>query len=205
MVGGWSPTGGDGHLLAHAGAADESLSVVLLFAALWVGWAGWSRLKGKGFPRLPSWAGPALLVAAAVLAISAAVVPRTLFPPTRPGQQAASSLARAGPRPASTARLELRRPVEGAVERGGDLAVVLALDGGRIVETASTELAPDTGHVHLSLDGDVVSMTFGLVQVVDLRDVAPGEHTLLAEFVAADHAPFDPPVTATVRFRTETP
>ena len=205
IVGGWSAAGGGGHLLAHAGAADESLSVGLLFAALWVGWAGWSRLKGKGFPRLPNWAGPALLVAAAALAISAAVVPRALFPPTQPGQLAASSLARAGPRPASTARLEFRTPVGSMVVRDGDLEVVLDLEGGRVIDTASTELTPDTGHVHLSLDGDVVSMTYGLVQVVDLRAVAPGEHTLLAEFVAADHAPFDPPVTAAVRFRTEAP
>jgi hypothetical protein len=41
------------------------------------------------------------------------------------------------------------------------------------------------------------------VQVVDLRDVSPGPHTLQAEFVAADHAPFDPRVTAAVRFETE--
>ena len=74
-----------------------------------------------------------------------------------------------------------------------------------MIEAASTELAPDAGHVHISLDGAVVSMTYGLVQVVDLDGVAPGEHTLLAEFVAADHAPFDPPVTAAVRFRTEAP
>jgi hypothetical protein len=59
--------------------------------------------------------------------------------------------------------------------------------------------------VHLVLDGKPVSMTYGLVQVVDLRDVPPGSHTLQAEYVAADHAPFDPRVTAEVRFRTEAP
>ena len=48
-------------------------------------------------------------------------------------------------------------------------------------------------------------MTFGLVQVVDLRDVGAGSHTLQAEYVAADHAPFDPRVTALVRFETEAP
>ena len=35
-------------------------------------------------------------------------------------------------------------------------------------------------------------MTYGLVQLVDIRGLAPGEHTLEAEFVAADHGPFDP-------------
>ena len=44
-------------------------------------------------------------------------------------------------------------------------------------------------------------MTYGLVQVVDLRDLPPGSHTLQAEYVAADHAPFDPRVTAAVRLR----
>ena len=31
--------------------------------------------------------------------------------------------------------------------------------------------------------------------------VSPGEHTLLAACVAVDHAPFDPPVQASVTFR----
>ena len=43
-------------------------------------------------------------------------------------------------------------------------------------------------------------MTYGLVQLVDIRDLAPGEHTLQAEFVAADHGPFDPRVIVRTTF-----
>jgi hypothetical protein len=186
-------------MLAHAGAVDESLSVALLFGALWVGWVGWSRLRGKAFPSLPAWAGPGLLVAAGALAVSAAVVPRTLFPAS-----SAPTVA-PGPRPASTAYLSFAQPADGQLVSDDQVEVVLDLEGGRIVEETSADLAPDTGHVHVVLDGDLVSMTFGLVQVVDLRDVSPGSHTLQAEYVAADHAPFDPRVTAVVRFETEGP
>ena len=191
-------------MLAHAGAADESLSVVLLFGALWVGWAGWSRLKGKAFPRLPAWAGLGLLAGAALLVVSAAVVPRALFPPTPAGRSLASP-APAGPRPSSSATLSFSDPADGSSVPADEVEVVLDLQGGRIVDAASTVLTPDTGHVHLVLDGELVSMTYGLVQLVDLRDVSPGSHTLQAEYVAADHAPFDPTVTAAVRFETEAP
>jgi hypothetical protein len=187
-------------MLAHQGSVDETLSVVLLFGALWVGWVGWSRLKEKAFLRLPPSAGPGLLVVAAALAVSAAVLPRALFAPT-PG----SAAAEAGPRPASTAALAFTAPAEGQLVDGDELEVVLDLRGGRLVEGTSSELSPGTGHVHLTLDGRLVSMTFGLVQVVDLRDVGAGSHTLQAEYVAADHAPFDPRVTAVVRFETEAP
>ena len=191
-------------MLAHAGAADESLSVAILFGALWVGWAGWSRLKGTAFGRLPSWAGPALLATAALLVISAAVVPRAVFPgPVGPASSLAPSVT--GPRPSSTATLAFRRPADGSRVPADQLEVVLDLRGGRIVDGASTVLAPDTGHVHLALDGTLVSMTYGVVQVVDLAGVPRGHHTLQAEYVAADHAPFDPRVTTAVRFETVTP
>jgi hypothetical protein len=51
----------------------------------------------------------------------------------------------------------------------------------------------------------MVSMTYGVVQLVDLTGVAPGPHLLRAEFVAADHGPFDPRVTAMEQFVTEGP
>ena len=75
---------------------------------------------------------------------------------------------------------------------GDTLDVVMTLTGGTIVDATSTTLTPDTGHVHLSLDGKLVSMTYGLVQEIPLAGLAPGRHTLEAEFVAADHGPFDP-------------
>ena len=187
-------------LIAHQGAVDESLSVALLFGALWVGWVGWSRRKGTGFLRLPAWTGPGLLVAAVGLVVAAAVIPRAIFPATPVGTLPGS--AAAGPRPSSTATLSFTEPAVGQVVTGDDLEVVLDLEGGRLVEGASDDLAPDTGHVHLVLDGRLVSMTYGLVQVVDVRDLAQGSHTLQAEYVAADHAPFDPRVTATVVFET---
>jgi hypothetical protein len=190
-------------MLAHAGAADESLSVVLLFAGLWVGWAGWSRLKDRGFLHLPAWSGPALLSFAMALVVAAAIVPRSLFPPApvAASEQAVS----AGPRPSSPATLTFKEPVNDEVVEEDQLQIVLDLQGGRIVDGASATLTPDTGHVHLVLDGGLVSMTYGLVQVVDLSDVEAGSHTLQAEYVAADHAPFDPRVTTIVRFETEGP
>lgn len=181
-------------MLAHAGAADESLGVGLLVAGLWTGWIAASRIRGTGFPRIPiaaAWAGVTL---AMILVVGAAVAPARVFP--RGGTATTAS----GPRPATTATIAIERPAPGAIERGETLDVVLRLDGGEIVDVTSPELTPETGHVHLSIDGTVVSMTTGLVQPVSLVGLDPGEHTLLAEFVAADHAPFDPRETATVTF-----
>jgi hypothetical protein len=182
-------------VLAHAGAADESLAIGMVFAALWVGWIGWSRRRGTGFERLPAWAGPGLIVAGVIILAASTVVPRAIFGPT-------SSLPTpgTGPRIASTARLAIEQPRDGAVAHGRELDVVLDLQGGRVVEATTRDVTPDTGHIHLSVDGTLVSMTYGTVQVVDLRPYGPGEHELSAEFVAADHAPFAPPVIATVTF-----
>jgi hypothetical protein len=169
----------------------------MLFAGIWVGWAGWSRLRGTGFPRLPVAAAYALITVGVVLAVSAAIVPRKIFGPT--GVRSASPAA---VRPASTATIAFVKPTPDQVVSGDTLDVVMTLNGGTIVEASSTKLTPTTGHIHLSLDGTLVSMTYGLVQEISLQGLSPGRHVLQAEFVAADHGPFDPRVVANVAFRT---
>lgn len=61
----------------------------------------------------------------------------------------------------------------------------------------STNLEPDEGHLHLRLDGKLLSMTLGLIETID---VTPGPHVVEIEFVANDHLPFDPRVLAAVPF-----
>jgi hypothetical protein len=178
-------------MIAHAGGTDESLAIVMLFGAIWTGWIGWTRLHGNGFPRVPVAGAYALLGLAGVLVVTSAFVPRALLGP-KP--------ATATTRPPSTATIAFVRPRPRERVSGSEMNVVLDLRGGTIVQATTTSIAPDTGHVHLLLDGALVSMTFGTEQVVDLSNVPAGPHTLTAEFVAADHLPFAPPVTASVEF-----
>ena len=48
------------------------------------------------------------------------------------------------------------------------------------------------------LDDELISMTEGLQQIIP--DVSPGPHRIQVEFVASDHAPFDPRVVSVVAF-----
>jgi hypothetical protein len=59
----------------------------------------------------------------------------------------------------------------------------------------TTNISPTTGHVHLYVDNALVSMNYQLSQ--DLP-VHPGTYVMYAEFVAADHAPFDPRIKTPV-------
>lgn len=182
-------------MLAHGGTPDEQVAMITVVAGLWLGWAGVSRIRDKGFPRLPIAGAWSLAVVGGVVIIAGLTLPRQFMPPG-----ATPTAAPSGARPASTATLAIDGPADGQTVSGAQIEVVMSLDGGRIVDSASTTLTPDTGHVHLSLDGKVVSMTYGLVQLVDVQGLSPGEHTLEAEFVAADHGPFDPRVVARTRF-----
>jgi hypothetical protein len=103
-------------------------------------------------------------------------------------------------RPSTVARLEIVSPHEGEVFRG-DLATIpvdLHVDGGKVVPFTSLRLVPNEGHIHLYLDGSLVSMATALDTHIA---ASPGPHELRAEFVAVDHGPFQPRVLATVTFR----
>jgi hypothetical protein len=100
-------------------------------------------------------------------------------------------------RPRSTGALSVLSPAPGEVVSGPVLHVRLRLTGAEVVPQTSTQLTPDKGHIHLSIDGKVVSMLYGADQDVP---VTPGIHLLQAEFVATDHFPFNPRVLTTITF-----
>jgi hypothetical protein len=175
-------------VLAHAGTPNEALATILLGSGLWLGVGAVNRFRHKAFPRVPTWGAALMGVGSASLIVAGLVAPVALRP--RP----------ATIRPASTATLQILNPTEGQVVPGELLRVRLSLQGGRIVDAASTTLTPNAGHIHVSIDGRLVSMTYGVTQLVEVGQLAHGEHTLTAEFVAADHGPFVPRVIATVTF-----
>jgi hypothetical protein len=102
-------------------------------------------------------------------------------------------------RPSTVARLAILSPHEGEVFRGDRAAIPvhLQLDGGKIAPFTSLRLVPNEGHIHLYLDGSLVSMA----TAPDAQIAASlGQHELRAEFVAVDHGPFEPRVVVTVMF-----
>jgi hypothetical protein len=106
-------------------------------------------------------------------------------------------------RPSTTAQLEIVSPRAGEMFRGdpASVPITLQLEGGRVVPISSLRLVPNQGHIHVYLDGSLVSMTSGLDATVN---ASPGDHQLQVEFVAMDHAPFQPRVRAAVTFSIQT-
>ena len=100
-------------------------------------------------------------------------------------------------RPRSTAVLTILSPEPGVTISGTMLHVRLRLQDAQVTPQISTHLRPDRGHIHLLLDGRVVSMAYGLDQNIP---IAKGAHLLTAEFVAQDHFPFGPRVIRSVTF-----
>ena len=173
-------------------AVDEGVQSLLFLATLILAWVGVSRIRGTGFPRLPRAVGWIVMLLAGCAAVAAFIVPPKLRPTI------------AAVRPTTDARLEILSPRPDQMFRGdpADVQVHLRLIGGRIVGFTSSRLVPNEGHVHLILDGRLVSMTSSTDQTLAL---SPGTYRLKAEFVAVDHGPFDPPVTASVTFSVVTP
>jgi hypothetical protein len=178
------------HVLAHAGGhtlGQNSVETLLLLASAGLALAA-VRVRGVrifGRPGLASWAVGMLAVAALALAF---VVPSRL------GTKIASV------RPSTNAEITILSPRPHQVLRGNPAAirVRLRVTGARIVTQTSTHLSPDKGHVHLYLDGMLAAMAYATSTTIY---ASPGRHRLEAQFVAVDHGPFSPPVTASVTFR----
>ena len=95
-------------MLAHGGTPDEQVAMVTVVAGLWLGWAGVSRIRGKGFPRLPLGGAWSLAVIGGIVVIAGLTLPRQFMRPN------VATPTPSGARPASTATLAIRAAVVGA-------------------------------------------------------------------------------------------
>jgi hypothetical protein len=101
-------------------------------------------------------------------------------------------------RPASTGKVTILSPTPNQVIHGTVLHVKLKLTGAHLVPVASANITPDTGHIHVSIDGKIKSLLAGLSY--DATGLTPGTHLLTVEFVAADHGFFNPRVLVSQTF-----
>ncbi len=109
-------------------------------------------------------------------------------------------------RPTSTARLRILSPQPGTTYAPASVPVKVELIGGTVLLQSSAEVTSDTGHIHLELDGQTISLLAGTeadVSAVIGRPLDPGSHLLKVEFAAADHLPFDPRVIVAVPFSVQ--
>jgi hypothetical protein len=111
---------------------------------------------------------------------------------------AATTAPAAAARPSSPAKLTIMSPRNGQTV-GERPELRLDLDGGKIVNQTTTRVQGDEGHIHLHVDGKLIDMNYGLRQ--RLPQLPPGQHVVQVEFVAADHAPFDPRILTQAAFQ----
>ncbi len=119
------------------------------------------------------------------------------------GEAPGTPSPKASARPSSPAKIRIVEPTPGAVVAPDHVPVRIELTGARLTKKVSTHLSPTEGHVHLSLDGRIVTLLGGLDEDVAKllgHPLKPGPHLLQAEFVASDHGPFIPRVISSVSF-----
>lgn len=100
-------------------------------------------------------------------------------------------------RPATEASIQILEPTGDSTLESGEVPLKLDLQGGKIASLASVENRPDEGHLHITVDGKLTTMSGEAEQTIQ---VTPGEHELEVEYVANDHAPFCKRVSDRVQF-----
>lgn len=96
-------------------------------------------------------------------------------------------------KPTTDVTIAITAPEEGAVVAAGErFPVEVDVTGGKV---ASSEASSSGGHLHLYVDGRLLSMPYSTKANVKLE---PGTHEVTVEYVDLQHASFDPPIQANV-------
>ncbi|KAF0209293.1 MAG: hypothetical protein FD171_18 [Actinobacteria bacterium] len=137
-----------------------------------------------------------LLLALGLLAACAAEPPATKAEPgavVDPGTADPTA-------PVETPTVRITIPAGGAKVPAGTVTVAVETTGLEFVMPGGTNVAGQ-GHVHFSLDGGPIVMS--VEKEAELKDVAPGTHTLVAELVQNDTESFSPPIEQEIEFVVE--
>jgi Family of unknown function (DUF6130) len=137
----------------------------------------------------------------AALCIVAAIVLAACTSSGSGADPGSTTPATTGPRPASPAVVKILQPKNGATEPASGAKLQVSLTGAKLTSVTSQDISPTEGHLHVSVDDRLISMTSGLTQT--LPDLTPGRHTIRVEFVASDHLPFDPRVVTEAFFEVK--
>ena len=157
---------------AHTVGGAQGAEIELLLAAVAVFIIAWMMRSQPGATRWMRWtaAGVGLL-----LIIGAFALPR---------------LRSAG---SSAASLRVVAPAQGAVvDASRPLQLRVAVKNGAVAKSPSSRGA---GHLHLYLDGKLQQMPYSTTMRVTMP---PGDHSVIVEYVDAEHVSFNPPVRETI-------
>ena len=99
-----------------------------------------------------------------------------------------SGAAKTPARPACNAQLQILSPQPNETV-GPTPTLKFNLIGGTVVSVTAGPITCAQGHIHVSVDNQLVSMAYGLTQTLP-SPLTPGPHSLQAEYVAIDHRPF---------------
>lgn len=103
-------------------------------------------------------------------------------------------------RPHTDAKLLIVSPMPNQVT-GPNVPVQFQVEGATVSPPQKNNLVPNEGHIHVTVDGKLVAMSYG--SSTELFGLTPGPHTLQAEFVANDHLPFADRVITVVLFTVQ--
>jgi hypothetical protein len=93
--------------------------------------------------------------------------------------------------------VKLLTPTASSEVAAGDLTVKVETSGLKFTMPSNTNV-PGEGHVHFTLDDRPFQMS--VEPQAEIKDVAPGVHTLKAELVQNNTKSLDPPVVEVIEF-----
>ena len=104
-------------------------------------------------------------------------------------------------RPRCDAQIQILSPTPNEVV-GPTPTLQFKVIGGSVVSRTAGSIICSQGHIHVSVDDQLVSMAYGTVQTLT-SPLTPGPHSLTAEYVATDHKPFANRVRNVVLFQVK--